>query len=146
MGMFSGRGGPLSGRPGGAGSGGTVVTSPAITSYTSGTKTVAGTAEAGATVHVFKDQGEVGTATADGSGNWSYVFAVAPVTGSVLGATQTVGVTSGFSNLVPVAPPEASLGPLSLSSASFVEGTASGTVIGAIQGRTPGSTSGWRTS
>lgn len=141
MASFSGRSGAFSGRCGGhAGGGAVTVPSPAIASYDRPSKTLAGTAEPGATVNILADGVATGTATANGAGAWSYVFGTAPATGVTLSATQTKAFTSGSSNLVIVPPASVSLGPLNLSALSFTEGATAGTVIGAIQNKASGST------
>ncbi len=48
-----------------------------------------GTAEAGATVHVFLDGVEIGTTTADGSGNWSFDYTGTPLADGSYSVTAT---------------------------------------------------------
>src|SRR5439155_24298882 len=51
--------------------------------------TISGTAEANSTVTVFQDGVSIGTATADGSGNWSKIDANTLVNGSTYQFTAT---------------------------------------------------------
>ncbi|MCA1379403.1 hypothetical protein I6F34_01020 [Bradyrhizobium sp. BRP05] len=87
------------------------------------------------TVTVFANGSQVGTATADASGNWSYTFATAPAAGTVIGWDGTI---SAPTVLAPSIPP--TLGNLTLSGATFTQGAAAGTVIGTLTGKTAGST------
>jgi hypothetical protein len=68
-----------------------VISSPADGSSTNNhTPTLTGTAEAGSTVSVYIDGSFVGTATADGSGNWSYLCGC----GTLTDISHTVHVTA----------------------------------------------------
>ncbi|MCE7511234.1 Ig-like domain-containing protein, partial [Alloalcanivorax xenomutans] len=61
------------------------------------TPTLTGTAEAGSTVAIFQDGTEIGTATADGSGNWSFTPATELAEGDysfTATATDAAGNTS----------------------------------------------------
>ncbi|WP_421706133.1 Ig-like domain-containing protein [Alloalcanivorax xenomutans] len=61
------------------------------------TPTLSGTAEAGSTVAIFQDGTEIGTATADGSGNWSFTPATELAEGDysfTATATDAAGNTS----------------------------------------------------
>lgn len=114
-----------------------VVTSPANGSSTSNsTPTVGGTAESGSTVTVYLDAVAAGTATADGSGNWSFTpgAALADGTHTVMAtATDAAGNTSVNSNAnrftVDTLPPPAPVvrSPANGSSTSNSTPTAGGT-------------------
>ncbi|MEH2517472.1 lysophospholipase L1-like esterase [Bradyrhizobium sp. AZCC 1610] len=89
----------------------------------------------GSTVTVFANGSVAGTATADGSGNWSYTFATAPNAGSVIGWDGTLSAPTTTAPAI-----AATLSALTLSNVSFTAGAAAGTVIGNISGKTAGST------
>ncbi len=80
------------------------------------TPTIAGTAEANSTVQVFNGTTLVGTATADGTGNWSFTPTTALADGSyslTATATDAAGNVSGsstaFELTVDTAPPAATI-------------------------------------
>lgn len=120
--------------------GSTGLQSPTGLSYSGATRLFSGMADPGATVSISKDGVVVGNATADGSGNWSYLFATAPAAGSLLSARQSVTAASAESGAITVSAASPTLNALSLSASAFTGGAAAGSMIGAITGVTAGST------
>lgn len=108
--------------------------------YSSTTQILSGTAEPGASITIRRDGTAAGTTTANGTGEWSFTFSEAPAAGSLLSASQSLVLASGNSPSIVVPGDDVTLSALTLSSSAFTAGAASGTVIGAITGRTTGST------
>ena len=81
-----------------------VITTPASDITTNdNTPTISGTAEANSTVRVFNGATQIGTASADGSGNWTFTPSSALADGSntiTARAVDAAGNVSGLSNAV----------------------------------------------
>ncbi|WGS19721.1 Ig-like domain-containing protein [Bradyrhizobium sp. ISRA463] len=134
------------------GDGGAIGGSDHIVSGQSGDAVVSGTAEANSTIAIFSGATQLGTTTADGSGNWSYTLTSGNITTIGQGSGKSVTATatdaagntssasSAFSFSVDTIAPTATATVTALSSDSgssssdFITNVASQTVSGTFTG------------